>query len=227
MKFTITELKVLYETYHEKHGKYAYKYISDLLREAKKHHKKAFLIEKPNGDHEQSWRAFKGKNLEKLIEHLITKNIEDLGLKVVNGNRLERSKVSNLSKIESQLKRNLAIDYGEFGLHLPDVDMIIYKPKTVKVVAVISSKVTLRERISQTAYWKFKLMSDKATEHIKMYFITPDEDGTLTTKKPTKKGRAIIEVDLDGSYVLTTADIVESDKVKLFEHFIDDLKKLL
>ena len=160
-------------------------------------------------------------------KHSITKNIEDLGLKVINGNRLERSKVSNLSKIESQLKRNLAIDYGEFGLHLPDVDMIIYKPKTVKVVAVISSKVTLRERISQTAYWKFKLMSDKATEHIKMYFITPDEDGTLTTKKPTKKGRAIVEVDLDGSYVLTTADIVESDKVKLFEHFITDLKKLL
>ena len=94
MKFTITELKVLYETYHEKHGKYAYQYISDLLREAKKHHKKAFLIRKPNGDHEQSWRAFKGKNLEKLIEHLITKNIEDLGLKVINGNRLERLKVS-------------------------------------------------------------------------------------------------------------------------------------
>ncbi len=45
-----------------------------------------------------------------------------------------------------------------------------------------------------------KLASDKATKHIKVYFVTPDEDGTLTIKKPTKKGRAIVEVDTDGSY---------------------------
>jgi len=49
----------------------------------------------------------------------------------------------------------------------------------------------------------------------------------LTKKKPTKKGRAIVEIDLDGSYVLTEDKIEESDKVKLFEHFIDDLKVLL
>jgi len=32
---------------------------------------------------------------------------------------------------------------------------------------------------------------------------------------------------LDGSYILTDEQIEESGKVKLFEHFIDDLKKLL
>lgn len=36
-----------------------------------------------------------------------------------------------------------------------------------------------------------------------------------------------MEVDLDGSYVLTEEEIEESNKVKLFEHFIDDLKRLL
>ena len=127
----------------------------------------------------------------------------------------------------SQVKRNLAIDYGEFGLHLPDVDIIIYHPQTYKVLAAISSKVTLRERIAQSGYWKLKLVQDEATKHIKVYFITPDEDGTLTYKRPTKKGRAIVEVDLDGSYVLTEEKIEESNKVKLFEHFIDDLRKLL
>jgi type II restriction enzyme len=94
-------------------------------------------------------------------------------------------------------------------------------------LAAISSKVTLRERIAQTGYWKLKLSQDRATEHIKVYFITPDEDRTLTQKVPAKKGRAIVEVDLDGSYVLTDEEIEESDKVKLFEHFIDDLKRLL
>jgi type II restriction enzyme len=32
---------------------------------------------------------------------------------------------------------------------------------------------------------------------------------------------------LDGSYVLTEENIEESDKVKLFEHFIEDLEKIL
>jgi type II restriction enzyme len=36
-----------------------------------------------------------------------------------------------------------------------------------------------------------------------------------------------VEVDLDGSYVLTEEEIEESDKVKMFGHFIDDLKRLL
>ena len=127
----------------------------------------------------------------------------------------------------SLIKRKVSVDYGEFGLHLPDVDLIIFDPYTIKVVAVVSSKVTLRERIAQTGYWKLKLKSDKVTEHIKVYFVTPDEDGTLTNKIPMKKGRAIVETDTDGSYVLSELDIEESDTVKMFSKFIDDLKKVI
>jgi len=57
--------------------------------------------------------------------------------------------------------------------------------------------------------------------------VTPDEDRTLVVKKPAKKGRAIVEIDTDGSYVLSETDIEESDKVKMFDKFIDDLKNLL
>ena len=220
------DLKKLYLKKREQFGAEAYKHISELLKEAKELHKQDWLKHPtPNGDHEQSWRAFKGKNLEKLVQYIITEEVEELGLKVINGNRLERSR--NLPMELSQVKRNLAIDYGEFGLHLPDVDIVIYHPKSHKVLAAISSKVTLRERIAQTGYWKLKLLQDEATKHIRVYFITPDEDGTLTYKKPAKKGRAIVEVDLDGSYVLTEEKIDESEKVKLFEYFIDDLKRLL
>jgi len=224
MKFE--DLKNLYLKKKERLGVETYKHISKLLKEAKEIHKKDWLKHPtPNGDHEQSWRAFKGKNLEKLVQYIITDEVEELGLKVVNGNKLERT--TKLSRELSQVKRNLAIDYGEFGLHLPDVDIIIYNPQNYKVLAVISSKVTLRERIAQTGYWKLKLVQDQATKHIKVYFITPDEDGTLTYKMPAKKGRAIVEVDLDGSYVLTEEKVEESKKVKLAEHFIEDLKGLL
>ncbi len=220
---TIKDLIEIYETKKKKHGSQAYRHISNVLTEAKDQHGKDFT----GNDHEQSWRAFKGKNLEKLIEFIITDEVNALGLKVVNGNSLERTNGANLPKELSLVKRNLIIDYGEFGSHLPDVDLIIFNPKTSKVVAVLSSKVTLRERIAQTGYWKLKLASDAATKHIKVYFVTPDEDGTLTVKKPAKKGRAIVEVDTDGSYVLSETNIEESGKVKMFDKFIDDLKKLL
>ena len=226
MKFE--DLIKLYEEKKKRYSDEAYKHISELLREAKKLHKKDWLKNPtPNRDHEQSWRAFKGKNFEKLIMYIIKDEVENLGLKVIDGNTLERTNSKNLSKELSQVKRKLLLDYGEFGAHLPDVDIIIYHPKSLKIIAVISSKITLRERIAQTGYWKLKLLQDEVTKHIKVFFITPDEDGTLRTKIPAKKGRAIVEVDTDGSYVMSEEEVEESNKVKLFDKFIEDLKKLM
>jgi len=224
-------LEDLIEMYEEKKRKFgieAYKHISELLSEAREIHREDFRKHPtPAGDFEQSWKPFKGDKLEKLITYIIEDQIESLGLKLVSGKKLERTKSENLSKELSMVKRNLLIDYGEFGAHLPDVDIIAYDPKALKVVAIISSKVTLRERIAQTGYWKIKLSRDKATKHIKVYFITPDEDGDLKIKMPAKKGRAIVEVDTDGSYVMSETRVQESDKVKMFDKFIDDLKELV
>lgn len=224
----IGDLIKLYEEKKKIYGDDAYKYISELFEEAKELHYRDWL-KKPTKkrDHEQSWRAFKGKNFEKLILYIIKREVEGLGLKTVNGNKLERTKSENLSFELSSVKRNLLVDFGEFGSHLPDVDIIIYQPKTYEIVAVISSKITLRERIAQTGYWKIKLLRDKVTKHIKVFFITLDEDGTLTVKKPTKKGRAIVEVDTNGSYVMGKSPIEESPKVKMFDKFIDDLKHVI
>ena len=225
------KFKDLVELYEKKKGIYGndtYKHISELFDEAKELHKKDWMKKPtPNKDHEQSWRAFKGKNLEKILVYIIKDQIESLGLKIVEGNKLERTKSDNLSFELSSVKRNLLVDYGEFGSHLPDVDVVIYDPKTYMTIAVISSKVTLRERIAQTGYWKIKLSKDKVTEHIKVFFVTPDEDGTLITRIPAKKGRAIVEVDTDGSYVMSQITVEESPKVKMFDKFIEDLKKLL
>ncbi len=218
------DLEKMYIEMRKVHKNDTYKYVSAMLREAKKIHKLDWDKEPTKGnDHEQSWRAFKGKNLEKLIIFIIKKEVENIGLETIKGDKLERS--TNLPEELDRLKRNLAIDYGEYGLHLPDVDIIIYNPKTSKIIAVISSKVTLRERIAQTGYWKLKLSKSKITKNVKVYFITPDEDGALTTIKPFKKSRAIVEIDTDGAYVMTEASIEETDKVKLFDKFITDLSK--
>ena len=64
---TINDLIKIYETKKKKYGVQAYRHISNVLKEAKTQHKKDFT----GDDHEQSWRAFKGKNLEKMISILL------------------------------------------------------------------------------------------------------------------------------------------------------------
>lgn len=220
---TYKDIISVYENKKKIYKKDTYKYISKLLKEIKEIHRQDALS-RGIIDTEQSWRAFKGKNLEKLIEHIIKDEIEKLNLSIINGNILEHNKYSDNNKLDL-LKRNLAIDYGEFGMHLPDVDIIIYEPNKSKIIAVLSVKVTLRERIAQTGYWKLKLMNSNITKDIKVFFITLDEDD-IFSKKPAKKGRAIVEVDTDGCYILTENEFEKSSKVKLFSEFINDLKKL-
>lgn len=213
-----------------------FKHISDILLEAKEQHRIDFLRSETaeraraqgrEPDHEQSWRAFKGKNLEKLILHIIQDEVRALGLRITTDNQLNASRLP----VElSRVRRNLVVHYGPYDL-VPDTDLIIYDPHGCEVIAVVSSKVTLRERIAQTAYWGLKLKDDPVTEHIKSFFVTPDEDGDLVHRLPPMgnargfKGRIIVEYDTDGAYVLR--DVEESDKVKSFSSFIDDLKRIV
>ena len=222
---TFEDLINFYEDKKKVYGNNTYKYISEILKEAKENHRQYAL---KNGiiDTEQSWRAFKGKNLEKMIEYIITDEVKKISLSIINGNKLERKKIFE-DKTLDLLKRNLCVDYGEYGLHLPDVDIIIYDEKTSKIISVLSIKVTLRERIAQTGYWKLKLMQSSVTRDIKVLFITLDEDETLSKNKPAKKGRAIAEIDTDGCYILTENNVEESKKVKLFSDFINDLTNMI
>ena len=71
------------------------------------------------------------------------------------------------------------------------------------------------------AYWKRKLQADENSASIKYYLITADIDKTLEIVDLPKKERVIAETELDGTYVLTAEVLEESDKVKLFEHFIE------
>ena len=222
------DLVNLYEKKRAKFGKEVYRHISELLKEAKEIHKRDWLKNPtPKGDHEQSWKGFKGKNLEKLIIHIIRDEIENLGLKMARGDSLEKTKPENLSEELSRVKRAVSVNFGEFGLHLPDADVIIYEPQTIKIIAILSSKSTLRERIAETGYWKIKLSQDSVTRNIRVLFITPDEDADLTNKSPAKKSRAICEIDTDGTYIMSEDRVEESNKVKMFDKFIEDLRKFL
>lgn len=218
------DLKNLYDEMVEERGAKAYRYIHDLLKEAQKLRYAYLAAHDPDKDKGQSWRAFIGKNFEKLLQHIITEAIESHEVKVINGSKLIGKR---LPQELDAIKQNLTINYGRFGELLPDADIVIYKPEKTRVIAVVSSKTSLRERVVQTSYWKSKLQDGENTKHIKVYLITPDKDKDLTRMDPAERQRVIAETDLDGTYVLTAEELEESDKVKLFEHFIEDFKQLL
>lgn len=218
------DLKNLYDEMVEKRGAEAYKYIHELLEKAQEL-RYAYLAEhEPDKDKGQSWRSFIGNNFEKLLQHIITEAIESYKVKVIGGRKLKRKR---LSPELDAIKENLTVNYGEFGGLLPDADIVVYNPEELRIIAVISSKTSLRERVVQTSYWKSKFLAREHTAHIKVYLITPDRDKDLTRMDPARKPRIIAETDLDGTYVLTKEALEESNKVKLFEHFIEDLKQAI
>ncbi len=230
------DLVKLYEEKKTKYGKDAYRHVSELFQEAKSRHREEYLgrpatkkkqAQGKEVDPDQAWRAFKGKNFEKLILHILSDEISSLGLKCTTDKSLDKKR---LSEELSKVRRNLVVHYGKYDV-LPDTDIIIYDPKMSEIIGVISCKITLRERIAQTAYWKLKLAADPVTEQIKVFFVTTDEDGHLVKSLENAaapkgfKNRIIVEHEFDGTYVLRR--IEESENVKMFDKFIEDLRKLL
>lgn len=219
-KYSFEDVRKLYKEMELTKGKDAYRYVSEVFEKIEGPYKENYSKRNPGGSASQSWVKFKGDAFEKLLQYIITESIEKLGLKVVNGSELGNDQLK-------AIKDNVIINYGEFEPRLPDADIIIYNPKNSEVIAILSSKVSLRERITHTGYWKFKFLESQRTEHIRLYLITLDRDKHLTKRERPNKQRVIAEVDLDGTYVLTKENLQESDKVKLFEHFIEDFKQVI
>ena len=177
------------------------------------------------GELGETWRASKGNTFRERIRNVIAELIENLGLKVVL--RYDLVKSATLSEELEGVKQHLTVSYGTFDPYLPHVDLVIYTPENSRVIAVIVCAVNLKNRVFDMAYWKLKLQTDENSAAIKYYLITTDIDETLKSEDLPQIRRAIIEMDFDGTYVLTAENLEESDKVKLFEHFIDDLKQVI
>jgi len=230
------DLKNMYDEKKKLYRENAYLHISEIFEDAREEHKQQYLASKraqkriQQGeipDAEQSWKGFKGNNFERLILYIISSELGTDKIRCIPGAWLKRKQ---LSAELSEVHQNLAVRYGKYRL-LPDADLVVYNTSTYEVKAIISCKITLRERIAQTAYWKLKLASDPATMHIKGYFVTTDEDGDLvkglddTLRASAARNRIIVEHELDGTYTLRES--AESQRVKMFGKFINDLRALI
>lgn len=194
-----------------------YELIPDVLRIAREEHKNTF----DRGNFEQSWRSVKGKGLEKVVEYILTQELRRIGLELVQAS-------------DKRVNDFLKIDFGDYGSYLPDVDLAVYQPSRSRVLAILSIKTSLRERITQTAYWRNKLRSNEGTRDIKMFFITPDGDDILRSNRKPKKQRAVIEADIDRTYLIKMSEYKlddyyysnKSSNIRLINDLAEDLRQL-
>jgi len=191
-------------------------------------------------DPEQSWHSFIGKKFQELVFNTLKGYIKILKKKHPEFENLEVFSENDVKK-NDVLVRKLAVRYGDYLL-LPDTDIALVNydsnnPWNSKILAIISCKTSLRERIAQACYWKLKLLSSDVTKHIKVYLATTDNDDDFSLNSRRRKesyngmsrNRIIAEYELDGIYIMRDdfKDEWESDKVKKYEKLLDDLMKLI
>ena len=61
----------------------------------------------------------------------------------------------------------------------PDVDILLIDKRVESVAAIFSCKTSLRERLTETAFWKRELERQEATRNIKLVFVTSNKDREL------------------------------------------------
>jgi type II restriction enzyme len=120
---------------------------------------------------DQMWRSCKGS----LYEYAVCKALNEIlindpfllkKIDVIHGSKL---------KFHPVLKDQIVI--RNWSDILPDVDFVIINKVINKVMAIVSCKTSLRERLTETAFWKGELKQ----RGIEVIFITTDKDGEITS----------------------------------------------
>lgn len=205
--------------------------VAQLFEEvAKPIHEQIFTSGRPEGNLGQSWNSVKGQLFERFAHYTIQSMIEEMSaenLKLAYGNKTGEEDSDTSRIAEQKIARNsIMIDFGDQGKWSPDADLIVYSNyDDIRVEAIISCKTSLRERIAQTAFWRYKLASLESTSHIKNILITLDSDSVFVGNKPSKP-RAIALNELDAIFVLKPG-FDEHPKLKSFDQFTEELKKWL
>jgi hypothetical protein len=193
-----------------------FNFIGEIFQEIKEQ----YLAETTAKDKNQSWNAWSGKALEKLIEYSIKEFIETCGYPVALTSYcvLKRKKLSD--KLET-VKKNIAVSYAKAPI-VPNVDLILYDQNSCQVISLLFCQASLRERVVQAAYWKIKL-GDK---QIRCYLVSTDNEQDFVQEgQNSSRNRIIVEHgEIDGAYIF--GDIPESGKIKKFDRMFPDLTSI-
>jgi type II restriction enzyme len=121
---------------------------------------------------DQMWRSCKGF----LYEYAVCKALNEVLLNDhILLQKIDIIHSSNL-KSRSDLRDQVAI--RNWKDVFPDVDFIIVNRVCNRVMAIVSCKTSLRERLSETAFWSRELRQRGA--EVEVIFITADKDNEIT-----------------------------------------------
>lgn len=221
---TFEDVLKIYNWKKEKSNTLNLNFVKEIFDEIKEVYKKKAI--EIGRDANQSWNSWMGHNFEKLITNIVKDYVVsvDPRIGITSDDELRSDK---LAPILDRVRRNLEIFYKRYSI-LPDADIVIYDKSTSGIIAILSCKSSLRERVAQAAYWKIKLLNSSVTSNILYFLVSTDNDGDFTTTgEDIKRNRIIVEEgEIDGAYIFRD-DVPESDKVKHFHKIFDDLKQLI
>lgn len=119
----------------------------------------------------QAWKSCKGEFYEYAVFKALNQIISQ------KEKLLEKFEILEGDKALPQHREEIAIkNWSEI---FPDVDILVIEKKARNVKAVISCKTSLRERLTETAFWKRELERNPHTKDIKLLFVTTDKDNEL------------------------------------------------
>jgi len=215
----------LMEIYKEKkeqmdiQGIEEYTFIPEIFDEIEAQYKED--ARKRGKDPQMAWNSWSGTNLQKLLGSIVEDYVSDNypWVGVTDDNELRKV---NIDMFLDKVKRNILVFYNECGI-VPDADIILYDKRNWQVIAVLSCKASLRERIAQASYWKLKLMGNDNTDNISYFLVSTDKDGDFDkVGSDIHRNRIITEYgELDGAWILR--DIPETSKIKRFCRIFKDL----
>lgn len=217
---TFDEIKKIYLS--KKQDAISHNFIKQIFDEIKAYYKKE--KRKEGKDANQSWNSWSGKALQRLIKFILEDYVFSLKYPIgITDDVALRNK--KLPAELDRVRRNIEIFYDSYSI-IPDADIIIYDKTNFRIIAVLSCKASLRERVAQAAYWKLKFQYNDTTREILYYLLSTDNDGDfLGVGENITRDRIIVEYgEIDKAYIFR--DVPESDKVKNFSKIFDDFRYL-
>ena len=114
--------------------------------------------------------------------------------------------------------------YTAYGDIIGDTDIVVYDKKKKKPLILVSCKISLRERMSQSLFHLFLYRTEKYSD-MKLFFFTKDPDLEFGTKeRPRKWG--VLAAHL-GVYCYSQNPLTECwGTIFPFENMIKDLKRI-
>ncbi len=121
----------------------------------------------------QAWKTCKGS----LYEFAVINTLKQ----IIENNEILRNKLDVILGDDVSYEHTSQIVIKNWCDILPDVDMVLVERDANKVKAILSCKTSLRERLTETAFWKREL-EKSGNSDVKVIFITTDKDNELRTE---------------------------------------------